>query len=126
MKFHLLFCSVAIISLGIYGTQVLEKGPAMAFLQGALTLGGGIFICLLFSLRSYWHGIIGAGVLALLGTARGLGNIPHIAQYIVGLNREDGPTPLFELCVLLVSAVLLLKVVQALLVERARRQMEGE
>ncbi len=40
----------------------------MALMFGSLTLGGGFIICGLFSIKMLWHGVIGAGVLALVAT----------------------------------------------------------
>lgn len=84
--------------------------PAM--LQGALTLGGGWIICGLFSLRSDWHGIIGAGVLAMLGAARCLPTLLQIGQ---------SESANIEATAFLISAVVLIAVVRKLKDERARR-----
>ncbi|MDP4896479.1 MAG: hypothetical protein NWR03_01730, partial [Akkermansiaceae bacterium] len=69
-RISIFFAAVTIIATGIAGLSLLEKDPAIGFLSGALTLGGGILICGLFTLKMPWHGIAGAGVLALLGLCR--------------------------------------------------------
>lgn len=101
----------------------LGKDDGMAFLLGCLTLGGGLLISGLFSLKMPWHGIIGAGVLALLGFGRGALNLPDFAKYLVG-ERERGVAPALELCVTLVCAMLLLRVLRAWAADRRRSAME--
>jgi hypothetical protein len=105
--------------------RMLEKDAAIGFLQGALTLGGGFIICGIFSLKMKWHGIIGGGVLALLGAARGLGNLPDLARFLSG-ERERGATPILELGVTIVCLVLLFRTLAELYRERIRRMLEGE
>ncbi len=125
MRFQIFFSGAMILILGVMGMQVLAKNDALAFLQGALTLGGGMLICGLFSLKMQWHGIIGAGVLALLGAARGVGNVPDFVKLLSG-DHARGPAPALELGVTLISAILLLRVLRALQAERIRRMLEEE
>lgn len=121
-----MFCSgTMMLILGWVAMQLLGRNEALAFLQGTLTLGGGIIICGLFSLKMKWHGIIGAGVLALLGAARGLANIPDFVKFLAG-ERERGPAPAMELGVTVICLVLLLRVLAALQQERTRRMLEEE
>lgn len=105
--------------------RILERKEALPFLQGALTLGGGIVICGLFSLKSKWHGLIGAGILALLGAARGFGNIPDLLNLFQG-DPQRGPTPMMEFGVTLICLLLLLRVLKALQRERTRRMLEEQ
>jgi hypothetical protein len=123
MRFQVFFCAAAVIALGVAAMNVLERNQALGFLHGALTLGGGLLICGLFSLKMKWHGIIGAGVLALLGAARGIGNLPDLALFISG-ERERGATPVMELGITVVCLVLLVRVLAALYRERLRRMLE--
>jgi len=123
MRFQVFFCGAAVIALGVAAMNVLEKDQATGFLQGALTLGGGLIICGLFSLKMKWHGIIGAGVLALLGAARGVGNLPDLARFFTG-ERERGSAPVLELGITMVCLVLLVRVLAALYSERTRRMLE--
>ncbi len=125
MRFQMFFSGAAILALGAEGVRVLARGDGLAFLQGALTLGGGFIICGLFSLKMRWHGIIGAGVLALLGTARGLGNIPDLARFLSG-EQGRGAAPVMEFGVTLVCLLLLLRVLGSLHRERIRRMLEEE
>ena len=120
----LLFASgVAVLLLGWQAQGLLARDEALGFLHGALVLGGGLLICGLFSLKMKWHGIIGGGVLALLGAARGLGNLPALATYLSS-DRQGGPTPLLELGVTAVCLLVLLRVLVALYRERVRRLLE--
>jgi len=123
MRIQIFFCGVAVIALGMAAMRILEKDAATGFLQGALTLGGGLIICGFFSLKMKWHGIIGAGVLALMGAARGLGNLPDLALFLSG-ERERGATPVMELGITVVCLVLLARVLAALYRERIRRMLE--
>jgi hypothetical protein len=125
MKFQVFFSGAAILALGAAAMNLLERTQAFAFLQGAATLGGGLIICGLFALKSQWHGIIGAGVLALLGAARGLGNFPKLATFLAG-QRENGPMPLLEFGVTLICLVLLMRVLTALFREKTRRLLEKD
>ncbi len=125
MRFQIFCSGTMMLILGWVAMQLLEGNDALAFLQGTLTLGGGIIICGLFSLKMQWHGIIGAGVLALLGAARGLANIPDFVKFLAG-ERGRGPAPAMELGVTVICLVLLLQVLAALRRERTRRMLEEE
>ncbi|MBG7606463.1 MAG: hypothetical protein IZT59_00290 [Verrucomicrobia bacterium] len=123
VRFSIFIAAAAIIGLGVIGMNQLDKDNGMAFLLGALTLGGGFLICGLFSLKMQWHGIVGAGVLALLGLGRGILNLPGIAQFFSG-DRPRGSAPAFELATLIICAYLLLRIWQAWTRELIRRRME--
>lgn len=123
MRIRIFFSAAAIIALGVVAGRLLDDDGASGFLHGALTLGGGLLICGLFSLKMRWHGVIGAGVLALLGAARGLGNLPDLAAFLIG-ERERGPAPVLELGVTAVCLTLLLSVLTALYRERLRQMLE--
>lgn len=82
-------------------------------------------ICGLFTFKARWHGIIGAGVLALLGLARGLGNLPSLVGFFSQPAPHD-PAPLMEFGVTAVCAVLLARVLNALSKEKTRRLMDPE
>lgn len=125
MRIYIFLCGLAILAMGGAARCILEKNDALGFLTGAMQLGGGIVICGLFSIKMRWHGIIGAGVLALLGAARGLGNVPGLAKFAAG-DRPHGWTPLLETGVTLVSLLLLVKVIRALSRERLLRMLETE
>jgi hypothetical protein len=119
VRVFIFLASAAVLGLGFFGTTRMEKDDAMAFLLGCLTLGGGFLITGLFSLKMPWHGIIGAGILALLGFGRGVLNFPDFAEYMTG-QRERGIAPALELCVTLICAMLMLRVIRALAAEKAR------
>lgn len=123
IRVYIFLIGVAIIAIGILGLSRIDKDAAMPLLVGCLTLGGGFIICGLFSIKMLWHGVIGAGALALISFARGLFNLPDAIKYIVG-ERPRGNEPLFELAVTLLSALLLTRVLAAWNNERRRRMLE--
>lgn len=125
MRIHVFVSGLVILALGVMAHRMLGKAEALGFLQGALTLGGGLVICGLFSLKMKWHGLIGAGVLALLGTTRGLGNVPDMVK-LLGGERSRGAAPMLELGVTLICLLLLLRVLGALMRERTRRMLEKD
>lgn len=118
MRMIILAVSMLINALAVVSLGILEKPASLGFFQGAITLGGGLLICFAFSLKMQWHGIIGAGVLALLGFAKGLGNLTHL----IPPNRPDAKS-LMELVVTLASGSLLTIVARCLLKERRKRQV---
>lgn len=125
MRIYIFLSGLVIVAMGIAAMSILAKPDSIGFLQGALTLGGGIVICGAFSIRMHWHGIIGAGILSLLGAARGLGNVPGLVKFLAG-DRPHGTTPLLEMGVTLICLLLLLKIIRALSRERVRRMLESE
>ena len=120
VRVFIFLAAAAVFGLGCYGASILGKDDGMAFLLGCLTLGGGFLITGLFSLKMPSHGIIGAGVLALLGLGRGALNFPSFAQYLTG-DRNRGASPALELCITLICAMLLVHVIRALASEKVRR-----
>lgn len=124
MRCYIFLSGVTILAMGVAAMFILAKPDSVGFLQGALTLGGGIVICGIFSIRMQWHGIIGAGILALLGAARGLANLPGLVKFLAG-ERPRGSTPLLEMGVTLICLLLLLKIIRALSRERLRRMLES-
>ena len=125
VRLQIFFSGAVVIGLGLIAMQALERGESLGFLHGALTLGGALLICGLFSLKSRWHGIIGAGILAMLGAGRGLGNFPHLMDALSG-KSDRRAAPLIELGVTLVCLVLLMRVLAALHRERVRRMVERD
>jgi len=125
MRFYIFLSGATILAMGAAAMQVLDRSQSLGFLQGALTLGGGIVICGIFSIKMPWHGIIGAGILALLGAARGLGNVPDLVKFVTG-ERPRGSAPLLETGVTLISLLLMMKIIRALSQERLRRMLEPE
>jgi hypothetical protein len=123
MRLLIFLSGAVILALGFVAHHLLGKTEALAFIQGSLTLGGGLVICGLFSLKMPWHGLIGAGVLALLGTTRGAANLPDALKLFAG-DRSRGPAP--ALGVTAVCLLLLVRVLAALQRERTRRMLERE
>lgn len=125
MRVHIFFSGAMILAFGFLSLQILDRDPAIGFIQGALTLGGGIIIAGLFSFKMKWHGLIAAGVLALLGFTRGLGNVPDFIGIFSG-DRSRGGAPALEFGITVTCLMLLIRVLQALQKERVRRMLEQE
>lgn len=125
MRVFILVSGLVILALGVVAMAVLDRPYSLGFLDGALKLGGGIVICALFSFKMKWHGFIGAGVIALLGAARGLANLPGLAEFLGG-DRPRGAAPLLELGVTVISVLLCVKIIRVLSQERVRRMLESE
>lgn len=122
IRFQIFITAAIILGIGFLGKNTLDKDSGMAFLLGALTLGGGFLICGLFSIKMLWHGVIGAGILALLGVGRGIMNLPDLASFFAG-ERPRGACPLFEVIVLIVCALLLFRVYITWKEERSRKML---
>ncbi len=125
MRVTIFLSGLTILATGGAALYLLNKPDALGFLVGAMQLGGGILICGLFSLKMQWHGIIGAGILAMLGAARGLGNVPGFLKFLTG-ERPRGATPVLEMGVTVICMFLLVRIIQALFLERTRRMLESE
>lgn len=93
------------------GVVVFRQTKDPALLQGGLTLGGGFIICGIFSVKAKWHGIVGAGVLSLLGTARTVPQLGSEPRY-------------FHQAAAAICVVVLVAAVRCLLAERTRRSIE--
>jgi hypothetical protein len=124
MRFLLFFGAALVLALGFTATRVLNHNGGLSFLLGALQLGGGLAISGLFSLRWKWHGLLAGGAVALLGFARGLGNLPSLLKYLSG-ERSEGVRPVLESTVTAVCLIVLLTVVRALFEERRKKLLEN-
>lgn len=125
MRLYVILTGLAIIALGVMAQRLLERAEAAAFLLGALTLGGGMIIAGLFALKMRWHGVVAAGVLGLLGAARGLANASDWVELMAGRNARGAASAL-ELGVTMLSVLVLLRVLRELRRERVRRMLEQE
>lgn len=125
MRIQIFASGVIMLGLGALAMSNLEGKEAMEMLQGALLLGGGLIICGIFTFKMQWHGITGAGVLGLLGAARGLGNLPGFAKWLSG-DHSRGIAPVIELVFTLLCFALMVTVMKALQKERTRRLLESE
>ena len=123
IRVYIFLSGIAVIAIGMIGMTQLGDNAGPPFLLGALTLGGGFIICCLFSIRMFWHGVMGAGALALLGFGRGVLNSPDAAKYLVG-ERSRGQAPVLELIVTVICAFLLMRIIGAWNRERTRRLLE--
>jgi hypothetical protein len=100
------------ILIAALGFMVFQQTKDPTLLQGGLTLGGGLIICGIFSIKAKWHGITGAGILALLGAAR---TIPKL-----------GAEPRwFHAAAAAICVIVLVAAARCLLAERTRRSVEN-
>lgn len=120
MRIQIFVSGLITLSLGGLAITHLNGNDALGMLQGSLLLGGGFIICGIFTIKMPWHGIAGAGVLGLLGAARGLANVPGFARWMAG-DMSRGYAPLIELACTFICAVLMLRVMWALQREKTRR-----
>lgn len=123
MRIQIFASGAIMLGLGVLALNRPGGEPGLELLQGGLLVGGGLIICGLFSLRMKWHGITGAGVLGLLGAARGLGNLPGLFQWLAG-DHQRGVAPWIELAFTLLCLALLVRVMRCLQRERTRRLLE--
>ena len=124
MRIHVFLSGILVFVIGIVGTQFLPKMPGFEFLRGALTLGGALLICGFFMIRMPWHGIIGAGIVSLLGAAKGVMGLKDLPAFIGG-DHSRGMAPLLELGITVLCLVLLFRIVGILKAERTRRMLEN-
>ena len=124
MRTQIFVTGLLILLIGIAGPAFLPKMPAFEFLRGGMTLGGALIICGIFMIRMYWHGLIGAGVVSLIGAGKGVMEIKATADFLAG-NRERGIAPLVELGITVICLILLFRIVGILKAERTRRMLEA-
>jgi hypothetical protein len=105
------------IAICLLGFLFFKKPEDFPLLQGGLTLGGGLIICGLFSLRSKWHGVAGAGILSFLGIMRA---VPALWSGF----REGVPSARFEAMAGAICLIVFVAAVRALLAERTRVAVE--
>ncbi|MFT3990806.1 MAG: hypothetical protein QM680_05295 [Luteolibacter sp.] len=122
MRIVIFISGLAILGMGVMAQHLLGRQDAINFLQGALTLGGALFICAIFMRAMKWHGMIGAGIVSLLGASRGLANIPGFVKYLSG-DRPRGSAPILEMGVTVICIYLTIRIVRELLAERTRRML---
>lgn len=125
MRTQIFITGSLIIAAAISGLFFLPKMPGFEFLRGGLTLGGALLICGFFTIRMYWHGIIGAGIVSLIGAGKGLMGLKAVQDWFLG-NQSRGIAPLIELGITLLCMVLLVRVISVLQAERTRRMLESE
>ncbi|MFU8892353.1 MAG: hypothetical protein ACNA8L_01880 [Luteolibacter sp.] len=119
----IILIGLGIVALGLIALRTLGDDERFAMLNGCLTLGGALFIAGMFALRMPAHGIIGAGVVALLGAARGLANLPELAAFMIG-DRPRAHAPLIETGVTILCLILLIHTMRWVFRERIRRMLE--
>ncbi|MFT4175601.1 MAG: hypothetical protein QM627_03010 [Luteolibacter sp.] len=122
MRILIFTSGLAILGMGVVAQRLLERQEGLNFIQGTLTLGGALFICAMFMRVMKWHGMIAAGIVALLGASRGLTNLPGFFKYLGG-DRPRGTAPILEVGIFVICAYLTIRVVRELLAERTRRML---
>ncbi len=120
MRLLIFCCGFSVLAMGVSALKMLDPKFAFGFFQGAMTIGGAWIICGLFTIKMPWHGLIGAGIIALLGLARGLSNLPKVLAFFRG-DRELGTLPIYETGVLLICLILFSRTFRVLWHERQRR-----
>lgn len=113
-----------VVGMGIHGFREFAEEERFAMMNGCLTLGGAFLIAGLFSLKMPVHGIIGAGVVALLGAARGFANLPGVAAFLIG-DRPRGNAPVIEAAVTVLCLMVLVTTMRWFFRERIRRMLEN-
>jgi len=122
MRLLIIAAGLAIVALGVFAMGTLAGDERFGLLQGCLTLGGALVISGLFAIRMPAHGIIGAGIVALLGAARGLANLPDLAAFWIG-DRPRAHAPLLETAATILCLMVLLHSLRWLLRERIRKML---
>lgn len=125
MRIQVFLSGLIVLAIGIAGTQFLPKMPGFEFLRGALTLGGALLICGFFMIRMPWHGLIGAGIVSLLGAAKGLMGLKDLPAFLGG-DRSRGIAPLFEIGITVICVILMMRILKILSAERTRRMLEAD
>jgi hypothetical protein len=122
MPRFLLLLGLLIIAIGFAGKAMLPgRNESFSFLQGGLALGGAFLICYLFLRSSYWHGLIGSGIVALLGLCRSIVNAPDWLNWLRHAPPKPPATPLLELLVAILCLTYLIRIIQTLQAEKTSR-----
>ena len=99
------------------GFLAFQQTKDPSTLQGGLTLGGGLVICGIFSIKSKWHGFVGAAVLAFLGAMR---TVPSLASLAGGADADTA----FKASAGVICLIVFIVIMRALLAERRRKSIE--
>jgi hypothetical protein len=127
MPRFLLCLGLIVIAIGFAGKTMLPgRNESFSFLQGGLALGGAFLICFFFLRSSYWHGMIGSGIVALLGFCRSVVNAPDWLSWLRHSSPKPPATPALECCVAILCLIYLIGVIQSLLAEKTRRLREAD
>lgn len=124
MRIHIFATGAVVLLAGLSGLLFLPKMPGFEFLRGGLTLGGALLICGFFTISMFWHGLIGAGIVSLIGAGKGIMGLKDVTDFIAG-DRSRGIAPLLEVGITLICLILLFRVIGVLKAERTRRMLES-
>jgi hypothetical protein len=115
------------LAIGIFGKTILpDRNESFSFLLGGLTLGGAFIICWIFSIKNYWHGIVGSGIVALLGFCRTMVNLPRWADWLANPAPRPPATPVLEILVAILTLGYIMLIVRSLFAERTRKMLADE
>ena len=118
----------AILLLAVLCSMALswqEKKAGLPLLLGGLSLGGAWLICLVFSLRDYWHGVIGAGAVALLTFTRALPQLRQLGDWLNSPPPRAAPVALIEVAIAGLAAIVFVIAAKAVMDERERRLIDS-
>lgn len=125
MRVGLIVAGLIMIAMGvIILLKVADQSLALGFFKGAVTIGGAWLICAAYTCQSYWHGMIGGAVVALLAACRSWWNFPRWIESIVAKSGQP-LIAIFEMITAIISSVIVIVAVRTLLEEKARRLREG-
>ena len=113
--------AAAIAACGLLGAPTLPTGQAAPFVAGALALAGAFVICALFAIRSRWHGIGGATVVALAGCARNADACFALLQS-AATSRPAPPGEAYRAAIAVICLGLFMATARTIHAERRRRQ----
>lgn len=121
MRLCLLMAIVLLALLCGIGLSWQDRQSGLSLLLGGLTLGGAWLICLVFSLRDYWHGIIGAATVAFLSITRAPAQLRALGEWLSGPPPRPAPLALIEIAITVIAFMLFMIGAKAVLDERRRR-----
>ena len=123
MRFQIFLAAAAVSALGLAGREALhDPAERLGFGIDVLKLGGALLICGLFALKMSRHGIIGAGVVALLGVSLSGRYLAVVPRYWLGERRVE-PVAMLSSAAALIWPLLLLAVARYLIADKRRRAL---
>ncbi len=102
-----------------------DQAAKLSLQFGGLSLGGAWLICWIFSLRDYWHGVIGAGAVSLLSLTRAFDQARRLGEWLSSPPPRSAPVALIEVLISLLAAAVFVMAVKAVMNERERRLVES-
>jgi hypothetical protein len=120
-----IFCvGILIIIIGFLGQRMLPGIPGFAFLNGGLSLGGGLIICWIFAIKNQWLGLIGAGIVSLIGFCKSITNLKGLMTWLIAPSPKPTLIPLLQISVAAMTFIILVFCIRSLLREKTRRILD--